>query len=76
MERICEVCGVIDELPREVVWCAAGEWTPSPLLVAAVSTDLDLADDVRTAALAALSDQTSIQRHLGDVTCNPFQKES
>jgi hypothetical protein len=75
MLRICDRCGAIDDLPREVVNCAITEAPPvNKAMVDAVIRDESLDPEVKASVVADLHDNTLMLRHLPDVECVPFEE--
>lgn len=73
MLRVCDVCGGVDELPREVVSCTPDECPPvNQAMVTAILRRDDLAPEVQSAIVADLHDNTLMLRHLPEVECLPF----
>ena len=71
MLRICDVCGEVDDLPRDLVSCAPGE-APAvdQAMLNAVLQRTDLADEVKASIVADLSNNTLMIRHIDG--CVPF----
>jgi len=73
MLRICDVCGNVDELPRQVIVCTPSEAPPvNQAMVAAVLEHVDLDSDTKAAIVKDLSDTTLMLRHLPGEKCVPF----
>ena len=73
MLRICDICGVVDDLPRSVVTCTPQEAPPvNQKMLTAVLDNPDLDAETKAAIVADLSDNTLMLRHLPEVECAPF----
>jgi hypothetical protein len=76
MLRICDVCGVVDELGRNVISCTPAEAPPvNQQMLSAVLDNPDLDGATKAAIVADLSDNTLMLRHLPEAECIPFSEE-
>lgn len=67
--RVCDLCGGVDDAPREQLVLGPGEPapTPTPALVAAVTANLTGVDPaVQAAVFADLHDTQFRIKHIGD----------
>ena len=73
MLRICDMCGIVDELPREVVNCTPEECPPvNQAMIKTVFDNEALDNDTKQSIIADLHDNTLMLRHLSDAECVPF----
>jgi hypothetical protein len=71
MLRVCDLCGEVDGLPRDVIGCAIGEAPPvNTDFVNAVLRDDSLDADTKASVVADLHDNTLMLRHLDGQGCS------